>query len=815
MQFVTLGTIAGTGQVWGDVFSITGCGGSGATVTMGGFNPGARTSASSIIPTPIAAGSGYSVGTNCTTTDLTTHGATPPTVNIVSLSQGWVQSTLFPLGVQSVTDGSTYYFPCYGTSCYLSTAAQIGNANYISAFSFAGTITGYTNGGTISWTQGAGGCSGTATLTVAGGNVTAVTPVLPETGNCTSTLSLGPLATTGGGGTGLTITASYDATFTSSLIRPYSYISVNVDAAGDVNYPEPFGAQSNSTTWNSTLLRFPNLTTQAVTPLGTGTTDLADWHIIAVTAHVQYSAPVQIFWEAGNYGQSVSPLSPIVLAVKPYPTEYENNVTNTVTAGTNYFNRIASQIDTAASQLAGDGLSVILVNLPDVCVLPNSQNLCDTYDGTHPTAAGHAILALAMENALDNFKLHRNPQQIGTGLSSSSGSGLSTGAVTPATSLANTSSNTITTPCSYYSGAPIPCSATEQLVLGTGSTPHFTWTWGGNISYWNFMGATVGYISGTPTFYFPTAGSGYMALTQGTLPFTVPQSFTALGFTNTQTPVSAIEASLDSTHNVGVNIGVNATTNNYIRWEFNYPGGSGSATNYGCIEFGAGCKFTIYPTGAATFTGEATLPASTTSAASLNVPQGSAPTSPANGDMWTTSAGLYVRINGATVGPLAVAGGCTTCVLVLAQSGTAVSITGDTAAHLLATYTMPGGTMGANGMLEIKSLWSATNNADTKTPTIYLSTAATCGSGTVYYNNSYTSAASFTLDKMIFAANATNAQVGGPSGTTTSWGISGGAVITSAIDTTATTYINICGALGASGDTMTLLGYSITYAPHS
>lgn len=50
--------------------------------------------------------------------------------------------------------------------------------------------------------------------------------------------------------------------------------------------------------------------------------------------------------------------------------------------------------------------------------------------------------------------------------------------------------------------------------------------------------------------------------------------------------------------------------------------------------------------------GQVKAGAGTTSLASLNIPHGSAPTSPVNGDIWTTSAGLYVRINGATVGPL-------------------------------------------------------------------------------------------------------------------------------------------------------------------
>lgn len=38
--------------------------------------------------------------------------------------------------------------------------------------------------------------------------------------------------------------------------------------------------------------------------------------------------------------------------------------------------------------------------------------------------------------------------------------------------------------------------------------------------------------------------------------------------------------------------------------------------------------------------------------ASFNLTPGSAPASPVNGDMWATSGGLYVRINGVTIGPL-------------------------------------------------------------------------------------------------------------------------------------------------------------------
>jgi hypothetical protein len=45
-------------------------------------------------------------------------------------------------------------------------------------------------------------------------------------------------------------------------------------------------------------------------------------------------------------------------------------------------------------------------------------------------------------------------------------------------------------------------------------------------------------------------------------------------------------------------------------------------------------------------------PASAAGGAGLNVAHGAAPSSPSNGDIWTTSSGLFVRINGVTVGPL-------------------------------------------------------------------------------------------------------------------------------------------------------------------
>jgi hypothetical protein len=58
------------------------------------------------------------------------------------------------------------------------------------------------------------------------------------------------------------------------------------------------------------------------------------------------------------------------------------------------------------------------------------------------------------------------------------------------------------------------------------------------------------------------------------------------------------------------------------------------------------------PLSGGTMIGRITTAASTTVIAGLNLPAGTAPTSPIDGDLWTTTAGLYVQINGGTIGPL-------------------------------------------------------------------------------------------------------------------------------------------------------------------
>lgn len=83
----------------------------------------------------------------------------------------------------------------------------------------------------------------------------------------------------------------------------------------------------------------------------------------------------------------------------------------------------------------------------------------------------------------------------------------------------------------------------------------------------------------------------------------------------------------------------------------------GAAATDGPIEFWTGqgasnanLRLTVSAT-AITTTPPIILPAATTSAPSIRIPHGTAPSSPTNGDVWTTTIGMYARINGNTVGP--------------------------------------------------------------------------------------------------------------------------------------------------------------------
>ena len=143
----------------------------------------------------------------------------------------------------------------------------------------------------------------------------------------------------------------------------------------------------------------------------------------------------------------------------------------------------------------------------------------------------------------------------------------------------------------------------------------------------------------------------------------------------------------------------------------------------------------------------------------------------------------------------------------LAHSAVAASCPADASEDVLATITVPANSPSSNGMLRITTQWTFTNSANTKTLRARYSGAA----GTIFQQFSVTTQATMRAQCEIHNRNATNSQVGaaigGPS--TGQWGQSTGAIVTSAVDTTASTTIVITGQKASAGETLTLEWYLV------
>lgn len=143
----------------------------------------------------------------------------------------------------------------------------------------------------------------------------------------------------------------------------------------------------------------------------------------------------------------------------------------------------------------------------------------------------------------------------------------------------------------------------------------------------------------------------------------------------------------------------------------------------------------------------------------------------------------------------------------LASSAVAVSVTGTTNETVLATITIPAGAMGINGGVMIHSAWTITNNANTKTLRIRLNGIA----GTAYLSQSPASVLSFIdFGRRIRNRNSASSQVGIINSTGST---SGGAVVTSSIDTTVSVDLVITAQLGVGTDTATLESYEVWLLP--
>lgn len=144
------------------------------------------------------------------------------------------------------------------------------------------------------------------------------------------------------------------------------------------------------------------------------------------------------------------------------------------------------------------------------------------------------------------------------------------------------------------------------------------------------------------------------------------------------------------------------------KWKLGVSASVGTSTVIACDSSLRTTMYGVTAVGGATVSDTTYLitPASTTGVSSARIPHGSAPTSPVNGDVWTTTGGVFARINSATEGPYIAAAttntltnksidGATNTITNIAQ-GALKTTTGDVsnsftiASHL----TLPGGTYG-------------------------------------------------------------------------------------------------------------------------
>ena len=136
----------------------------------------------------------------------------------------------------------------------------------------------------------------------------------------------------------------------------------------------------------------------------------------------------------------------------------------------------------------------------------------------------------------------------------------------------------------------------------------------------------------------------------------------------------------------------------------------------------------------------------------------------------------------------------------VAQSAVAASVTATTAEETLATVTLPGGSLGANGSLLIEALWSANSDADDKTVRFKLG-------GTTFQQVLVTTSVTVFNSVTIFNRNSQSSQVANQlSG---GYGASANAVVTGSIATASDQTILITGQKEQAADTLTLEAYRI------
>lgn len=150
--------------------------------------------------------------------------------------------------------------------------------------------------------------------------------------------------------------------------------------------------------------------------------------------------------------------------------------------------------------------------------------------------------------------------------------------------------------------------------------------------------------------------------------------------------------------------------------------------------------------------------------------------------------------------------GIAPAVYMLAASAADVSAAADTAENVLATITIPGGTVKAGSSIRVWPLWTHTNSANNKTLRVRLGGIG----GTEYLTITATTTA--TTDRPILIRVITTGTQKGMAAAPVGFG-SGAAIVTSSVNMAVDTTIVITGQKASAGETLTLNGYTVEVLP--
>lgn len=136
---------------------------------------------------------------------------------------------------------------------------------------------------------------------------------------------------------------------------------------------------------------------------------------------------------------------------------------------------------------------------------------------------------------------------------------------------------------------------------------------------------------------------------------------TSLALTNMTGKLTTLAS---TTGGSGLNIAAGAVISAPATGDFWMVGSSlfyrGASTTYSLTSNEGGQTFSgikTFSNAGNIVSGKITFNGSAAGGATIGIAHGAAPSAPVDGDLWTTTAGLYARINGATVGPFGAGGG--------------------------------------------------------------------------------------------------------------------------------------------------------------